>query len=110
MDLNINLERLKGDKMKSFENIYILKGSLTEEQAKKEIKNIKQYFKDVEVFENKNDLNGYLGLKRLAYKIKGEITGYYYITYFNGTESQVTEIEKQLRLNDNVIKLITVRI
>ena len=96
--------------MKSFKNIYILKGSLTEEQVKNEIEQIKQYFKDVEIFENKNDLNGYLGLKHLAYKIKGELTGYYYITSFKGTESQVTEIEKQLRLNDNVIKLITVRI
>lgn len=96
--------------MKNFENIYILKGSLTEEQAKKEIKNIKQYFKDVEIFEKQNDVNGYLGLKRLAYTVKGEKTGYYNVTYFTGTDREVTEIEKQLRLNENVIKFITIRI
>ena len=99
--------------MKKFENVYILKGSLKEEQALKEIENIKQYFKDVKVSKNKANINGqlgYLGLKRLAYTVKGEKTGYYFITYFEGTDDEVTEIERQLRLNDNVIKFITIRI
>lgn len=96
--------------MKNFENIYILRGSLTEEQAKKEIENIKQYFKDVKIFAKENDTNGYLGLKRLAYTIKGQTTGYYFVTYFKGTENKTAEIEKQLRLNENVIKFITIRV
>lgn len=96
--------------MKNFENIYILKGSLSEQQAIKEIENIKQYFENVEIFEKQNDENGYLGLKRLAYTIKGEQTGYYNVTYFTGTDREVAEIEKQLRLNENVIKFITIRI
>lgn len=96
--------------MKNFENIYILKGSLSEQQAIKEIENIKQYFENVEMSEKQNDENGYLGLKRLAYTIKGEQTGYYNVTYFTGTDREVAEIEKQLRLNENVIKFITIRI
>ena len=96
--------------MKNFENIYILKGSLSEQQAIKEIENIKQYFENVEIFEKQNDENGCLGLKPLAYTIKGEQTGYYNVTYFTGTDREVAEIEKQLRLNENVIKFITIRI
>lgn len=96
--------------MKSFENVCILKGSLTEEQAKREIENIKRYFKDVKTFEKNNDINGYLGLKHLAYEIRGEKTGYYYITYFEGIDSKILKIERQLRVNDNVIKFITIRI
>ncbi len=96
--------------MENFENVYILKGSLTEEQAKKEIENIKPYFKDVKIFEKKDDINGYLGLKRLAYTVKGETTGYYYTTYFEGTDKNATEIEKKLLSNENVIKFITIRI
>ena len=96
--------------MKNFENVCILKGSLSEEQAIKEIENIKQYFENVEIFEKQNDENGYLGLKHLAYTNKGEQTGYYNVTYFTGTDREVTEIEKQLRLNENVIKFITIRI
>lgn len=99
--------------MDNFENIYILKGSLTEEQAKKEIENIKQCFKDVKVSKNKKNINGqlgYLGLKHLAYEIRGEKTGHYYITQFEGADRNTTEIEKQLLANDNVIKFITIRI
>lgn len=96
--------------MEKFENICILKGSLSEKQAKKEIENIKQYFKDVKVFEKEDDINGYAGLKLLAYTIRGENTGYYYITYFEGTRNNVAELERQFRLNDNVIKWITIKI
>ena len=96
--------------MKKYENVYILKGSLTEEQAKEDIEKITKYFDKVKIFENKGALNGYQGLKRLAYTIKGETTGYFYKTHFEGTEKQVTEIENNLRLNDNVIKFITIEI
>lgn len=96
--------------MEKFENVYILKGSLAEEQAKKEIEKIKQYFKDVEILKNKNNIDGYQGVKHLAYEIRKEKTGYFYITYFKGTISNVMNIEKQLKLNENVIKWVTVRI
>ena len=96
--------------MNIFDNVYILKGSLTEEQAKNEIERIKQYFKNVEIIKNDNNMYGYLGLKKLAYKIRGEQTGHYYVTHFEGTDRNATEIEKKLLLNDNVIKFITIRI
>ena len=99
--------------MKEFENVYILKGSLTEERAIQEIENIKQYFKDVKVSNNNGNIKGqleYLGLKHLAYTIKGETTGYFYMTHFEGTENEVSDIERQLKLNENVIKFITIRI
>lgn len=96
--------------MKKYENVYILKGSLTEEQAKKEIEEITKYFDKVRIFENKETFNGYQGLKHLAYAIKGEKTGYYYITNFEGTDKTVEELENKLRLNDSVLKFITIRI
>ena len=96
--------------MKNYENVYILKGSLTEEQAKNEIEEIEKYFGNVKTFKSKENLNGYQGKKNLAYEIKGEKTGYYNITYFEGTEQEVSEIERNLRINNNVIKFITIRI
>lgn len=95
--------------MKKYENVYILKGSLSEEQAKKEIEEITKYFDKVKIFENKETFNGYQGLRKLAYKINGESTGYYYVTSFEGTEKQVEEIENKVRANDNVLKFITIR-
>lgn len=96
--------------MNIFDNVYILKGSLTEEQAKNEIERIKQYFKNVEIIKNDNNMYGYLGLKKLAYKIRGEQTGHYYVTHFEGTENKIADIERQLRLNDKVIKFITIKL
>lgn len=95
--------------MKNYENIYILRGSLTEEQAKKEIEEIKKYFEDVNTYKKENDVNDFMGLKNLAYEIRGEKQGYYYITYFKGTEEQASKINLKLKNNDNVIKFITIR-
>lgn len=97
--------------MKKYENVYILKGSLTEEQAKKEIEEITKYFDKVRIFKDKNALIGFKAIKQhLAYSIRGEQTGYYYATSFEGTDKQVEDIENNLRLNDNVLKFITIRI
>lgn len=93
----------------SYDNIYILRGSMTEEQAKKEIENIKKYFKNTEVYEKENDQNGYLGKKKLAYSIGNETTGHYYLTHFKANFEEIQRIELNLKLNDNVIKFITVR-
>ena len=94
--------------IKNYDNVYILKGSLTEEQAFKEIERAKKYFKNVEVYDKENDKNGYLGKKKLAYEIRHETTGYYYLTHFKGNSEDIFEIEKKLRLNDNVLKFITI--
>lgn len=92
-----------------YENCYILKGSLTEEQALKEIEIIKEYFKGAKIYEDKEDLNGYQGRKKLAYRIKDEEYGYYYITYFKSTFQKATKIEEKLKANENVMKFITVK-
>ena len=93
----------------SYDSVYILKGSLTEKQAKEEIENIKKYFKNTQIYEKENDQNGYLGLKKLAYSIGNETTGHYYLTHFRAKAEEIQKIEKNLRLNDNVIKFITIR-
>ena len=93
----------------NYENIYILKGSLTEEQALKEIEIIKEYFKGTEIYEKEDDKNGYLGRKKLAYNIKEEEYGYFYLTHFKSTFQKATKIEEKLKANDNVMKFITVK-
>lgn len=94
----------------NYENVYILKGSLTEKQALKETEIIKGYFKGAEIYEDKEDSNGYVGRKKLAYSIKGEEYGYYYITYFKSTHQKAAQIEEKLKLNNNIMKFITVKL
>lgn len=49
-----------------------------------------------------------LGLKKLAYEIKGNIEGYYIVIYFNGTSEDVRILEKYYREEDLIIKFITI--
>lgn len=93
----------------SYDNIYILRGSMEEEQAKKEMENIKKYFKNTEVYEKVNDQNGYLGKKKLAYSIKENEYGYYYLTHFRANAEEIPKIEMNLKLNDDVMKFITIK-
>lgn len=94
----------------NYDNVYILKGSLTEEQALKEIEIIKGYFKGAETYEKENDQNGYLGRRKLAYNIKQEEYGYYYLTHFKSTFQKATKIEEKLKANENVMKFITIKL
>lgn len=50
-----------------------------------------------------------IGLKKLAYEIKKEVTGYYAIFTWHGTGKNVAELERQMRIDDNVIKFMTVK-
>ena len=96
--------------MKKYENIIILKGKMKEESAKKEYENIlNQCFENVKTYTKNNDVNGFLGIKNLAYSVKGNTKGYYAITYFEGTETDVSEINLELNKNEKVIKFITIR-
>lgn len=96
--------------MNKYENIIILKGKLKEENAKKEYENIlKQCFKDVKTYIKENDINGFIGIKNLAYTVRGNTKGYYAITYFEATETDVAEINLQLNKNKKVIKFITIK-
>jgi small subunit ribosomal protein S6 len=50
------------------------------------------------------------GTRRLAYKLKKLSEGQYILLVFTAKASTVHEIERRLRVNDMVIKFITVRI
>lgn len=51
-----------------------------------------------------------LGIRNLAYKIKDTYDkGYYLAIYWQGTAENVTELEKQMRIDDNVLKFMNVK-
>jgi small subunit ribosomal protein S6 len=49
------------------------------------------------------------GLKDLAYHIKKQRRGYYAIVEFKGTGVTVSELERNLRISDRVLRYITVQ-
>lgn len=50
------------------------------------------------------------GIKTLAYPIKKEETGYFVYTVFSGNGAGVDEMERIFRIDDNVLKYMTVRL
>lgn len=89
-----------------FEHISILKGDLTNDKVENEIEKFKQYFKEQNI---KMEYMENLGLKRLAYNVKGYNQGNYLRFEFSGDNINLSCFEKFIRENDNVIKFITVR-
>jgi len=50
------------------------------------------------------------GLKKLAYPIKKEENGYFVYTVFKGNGAGLDEMERIFRIDDNVLKYMTVRL
>ena len=51
-----------------------------------------------------------MGRRQLAYRIKRFTEGYYYLFEIEGSGSEIAEIERRMRVNDNVFRYLTVRV
>jgi small subunit ribosomal protein S6 len=49
------------------------------------------------------------GRKRLAYEVKDFKEGFYVLTEFKADPTQITELERLIKLNDDVIRHVVVR-
>ena len=92
--------------MRRYELIYILRPGLGEDQ----INNITEYATQIILDEKGTiiDLNKW-GMKKLAYAIKKETQGYYVYCEFAGTPAAVAEIERKFRIDDGVLKYLTIK-
>lgn len=50
------------------------------------------------------------GLRKLAYLIKKEQQGFYVLTEFTGTPQSVAEMERVFKIDDRVLKYMTVKL
>lgn len=49
------------------------------------------------------------GRRRLAYKIGNHREGYYFLIYFTAPTSAITEMWREYRLNEDLIRFVTLR-
>ena len=93
--------------MRRYETIYILRPTLGETEITAIIENTNQVIADA---------NGSIidqdrwGMKKLAYLIKKETQGYYVFCDYAVTPEAVTEIERKFRIEDSVLKYMTVKL
>ncbi len=92
--------------MRRYETIFILRPSAGEEEINKVIASTSQV-----ILGEKGsiiELNRW-GMKKLAYLIKKESLGYYVFCDFAGTPAAVAEIERKFRIDDLVLKYMTIK-
>ncbi|MEJ2056894.1 MAG: 30S ribosomal protein S6 [Desulfofustis sp.] len=93
--------------MRRYEQVFILRPSLSEDQISKIIENTAQLVeKDGGsiIFLNK------WGMRKLAYPIKKEAQGYYVLCDFAASAGIVAEIERRFRIDDSVLKYLTIKL
>jgi small subunit ribosomal protein S6 len=51
-----------------------------------------------------------IGMKQLAYPIQKKREGYYVLFEINGSGQEIAELERRMRVNDMIMRYITVRV
>jgi small subunit ribosomal protein S6 len=93
--------------MRTYEELFILKPDVTDDAAESVVEQIRQ---TVAANGGAVDKVDKWGLRRLAYKVAKHGEGYYILVVFSAGPDAVKEIERRLRVNDLVMKYLTVRI
>ena len=92
--------------MNKYEALYILNASL-DDAAKDELI---EKFKAV-VVNGGGEVKGVdkWGVKKLAYEINFKSEGFYVLMNFSAPSELIAELERQMRISDDVMRFITVR-
>ena len=93
-------------KLKHYETMFILKPTLTDEETVAQLDTIRGIIEKNggEIISADN-----VGQRELAYEIEKCKRGYYYVLYFKGNPSGIAEIERNYRINENLIRFIFIK-
>lgn len=92
--------------MNKYESVIIINPSVDDEKLKAvEAKFTELINKDGNVTKVDN-----LGKKKLAYEVKKNKEGIYLVFYFEANPTLITELERNYRITDEVIKFIVIRV
>lgn len=91
--------------MTKYETTFILEPGFDEGRLNEEIERVSQWIRDLggEVIEVQR-----WGKKRLAYEIEKKRDGIYTLMLYQASGPTVKEIERRLRLNESVMRVLTV--
>ena len=93
--------------MRIYEELFIVRPDLTDEEIDPIIEQVKTTINAGGGTVDKADK---WGVRKLAYRVDKRNEGYYILVQFTAAPSTVKEVERRLRVNDVVMKYLTVRI
>lgn len=91
--------------MNQYETIFIMNNQIAKEEQKTVIEKITNYIKENGKIVKEDDI----GARKLAYEIKKQKEGYYYLIEFEAESSIIDELQRIYRITDTVLKFITIR-
>jgi len=92
--------------MRRYETIFILRPNAGEEEINRVVESTSKI-----ILDEKGTIIELAkwGMKKLAYLIKKESLGYYVYCDYAGTPAAVAEIERKFRIDDSVLKYMTIK-
>ncbi len=93
--------------MALYENVFIARQDMSPAQVESLAD---EYVSVMESFGGKVEKREHWGLKTLAYRIKKNRKGHYVLFNFETTGDAVAELERRMRLSEDVLRYLTVRI
>ena len=92
--------------MTEYETVYILRADLADDLTKKANDKISEVIGKFQgALESLTDL----GKKTLSYRIAKHLKGHYFQLHFKGSGTVVDELERSLRLSEDVLRFLTVK-
>ncbi|WP_257939248.1 30S ribosomal protein S6 [Campylobacter lari] len=92
--------------MRHYEVLFILKPTLTEEEVSAKLEFVKEV-----LTKNGAEIESVvpMGTRKLAYKIKKYERGTYFVIYFKAPTNLIVELERVLRITEEVIRFLIVK-
>lgn len=86
--------------------MFIVKATLTDEETQAQIATVKANIeKNGGTIVSCDDM----GSRNLAYEIEKQKRGYYYVIYFTAPSESILELERNYRINENIIRFIFIK-
>jgi small subunit ribosomal protein S6 len=92
--------------MRHYENLVIVKPTLTAEEIQNSINAIEEI-----ITSNGGEIatTNAMGMRKLAYPINKNERGYYHVIYFSVAPSAISEIERRFRINEELLRFVTIK-
>ncbi len=92
--------------MRNYENLVIVKPTLTAEEIQASIKAIEEI-----ITSNGGEIaaTSPMGMRKLAYPIEKNERGYYHVIYSSIAPSAISEIERRFRINEDLLRFVTIK-
>ena len=92
--------------MNHYETLFVVKPTLTEEEIKSQIEKVKAVLEKEGAELVATDV---MGMRKLAYPVQKNNRGYYTVLLFKAKGETIAELERNLKINEEVIKFLTVK-